>query len=152
MPENREHNGTRHNGGVSRPLSEADRARIAARYPRRSPVDVLVAVVATLAVVGAIGIVILAGLERANPPVVAMVRQFDVVSPQEIAVTIVVQRSDPAQAATCSMFAQAVSYERVGELDVPIPPGTEELTRVELTMQTLKEATSVSVESCTLTG
>ncbi len=139
-------------GDVSKPLSEADRARIAARYPKRGPLDVIVTIVATLAVVGAIYVVILAGLERADPPVEAMVRQFDVVSPQEIAVTIVVQRSDPAQAATCSMFAQAVSYERVGELDVDIPPGSEELTRVELTMKTLKEATAVSVERCTLTG
>ncbi len=133
-------------------MSEPDRARIAARYPRRSPVDVLVAVVASVAVLAAIGIVILAGLQRANPPVVAMVRQFEVTSPQEISVAIVVQRSDPSRAATCSLFAQAVSYERVGELEVDIPPDTQELTRVEAEMKTLKEATSVSVERCTLTG
>lgn len=139
-------------GDVSTPMTETDRARIAARYPRRSPLDVLVTVVAGVAVVAAIGVVVVAGLERADPPVVAMVRQFDVTSPQEIAVAIVVQRSDPARAATCSLFAQAVSYERVGELEVDIPPGTQELTRVELTMKTLKEATSVSVERCTLTG
>ncbi len=133
-------------------MSDEDRARIAARYPRRSPIDVAVTVAAVVAVVAAIGIVILAGVQRADPPVTAMVRQFDVTSPQEIAVAIVVQRSDPSQAATCSMFAQAVSFERVGELEVAIPPGTEELTRVELTMKTLKEATSVSVERCQLTG
>ena len=133
-------------------MSEEDRARIAARYPRRSPMDVAVTVVAGVAVLAAIGIVILAGLDRADPPVVAMVRQFDVTSPQEIAVAIVVQRSNPSQAATCSLFAQAVSFERVGELVVDIPPGTEELTRVELTIKTLKEATSVSVERCTLKG
>ena len=132
-------------------LSDEDRARIAARYPRRSPIDVLVTVIALVAVVAGIGIVILAGIQRADPPVVAMVRQFDVTSPQEIAVAIVVQRSDPSQPATCSLFAQAVSFERVGELEVDIPAGTEALTRVELTMKTLKEATSVSVESCTLT-
>lgn len=139
-------------GDVSRPMSEEDRARMAARYPRRSPVDVAVTVVASLAVLVAITIVILAGLERSDPPVVAMVRQFDVTSPQEIAVAIVVQRSDPSQAATCSLFAQAVSFERVGELVVDVPPGTEELTRVELTIKTLKEATSVSVERCALKG
>ncbi len=133
-------------------MSDEDRARIAARYPGRSPLDVLVTVIASIAVVAAIGVVILAGLQRSDPPVVAMVRQFEVTSPQEISVAIVVQRSDPAQAATCSLFAQAVSYERVGELEVDIPPGTEELTRVELTINTLKEATSVSVERCTLNG
>ncbi len=138
-------------GLVSTPLSDEDRARIATRYPSRSPIDVFVAVVAGVVVVAAIGVIILAGLKSADPPVAAMVRQFDVVSPQEIAVAIVVQRSDPSQAATCSMFAQAVSFERVGELEVAVPPGTEELTRVELTMKTLKEATSVSVERCSLT-
>ncbi|MDO5735704.1 MAG: DUF4307 domain-containing protein [Propionibacteriaceae bacterium] len=136
---------------MSKPLSDEDRARIAARYPSRRPLDMIVAAVAILALLGALGIVVVAGLERANPPVAGMVRQFDVTSPQEIAVTIVVQRSDPGQAATCSLSAQAVSFEYVGELDVEIPPGTETLTRVDLTMKTLKEATSVSVERCVLT-
>ena len=132
-------------------MSDEDRARIAARYPSRRPVDIIVAAVAVLALLGALGIVVMAGLERANPPVAGMVRQFDVVSPQEIAVTIVVQRNDPSQADTCSLSAQAVSFEYVGELEVAIPPGTETLTRVDLTMKTLKEATSVSVERCVLT-
>lgn len=133
-------------------MSDEDQARIAARYPKRRPIDIVVTVVASIAVIAAIGIVILAGVQRSDPPVVAMVRQFEVTSPQEVTVAIVVQRSDPTQSATCSLFAQSVSYERVGELEVPIPPGTEELTRVELSIKTLKEATSVSVERCTLTG
>ena len=132
-------------------MSDEDRARIAARYPARRPIDVLVGVVAVAALLGAITVVVLSGLVRANPPVAAMVRQFDVTSPQEIAVTLVVQRTDPTQAATCSLTAQAVNYEYVGELDVAIPPGTETLTRVALTMKTLKKATSVSVERCLIT-
>lgn len=114
--------------------------------------DVLVAVVVSVALAAALALVVVGGLQRANPPVVAMVRQFDVTSPQEIDVTIVVQRTDPGRAATCSLFAQAVSYEYVGELDVAVPPGTETLTTVNLTMKTLKQATSVSVERCVLTG
>lgn len=133
-------------------MSDEDRGRIAARYPRRKPVDILVAVVAVAALVAAISVVVVAGVQRSNPPVAAMVRQFDVTSPQEIAVTIVVQRTDPGQAATCSLFAQAVSYEYVGELDVEVPPGTETLTTVSLTMKTLKQATSVSVERCLING
>ena len=65
--------------------------------------------------------------------------------------TLVVQRSDPSVPATCSLFAQAVNYEYVGELDVVIPAGTETLTKVDLTMKTLKKATSVSVERCDIT-
>ena len=133
-------------------MSDEDRARIAARYPGRRPADVLVTVVALAALIGAIAVVVSAALVRANPPVDAMVRQFDVTSPQEIAVTLVVQRSDPSLPATCSLFAQAVNYEHVGELDVAIPPDTETLTKVSLTMKTLKQATSVSVERCEITG
>lgn len=132
-------------------MSDEDRARIAARYPTRRAVDVLVAVVAVVALLGGLAIVVQAGLVRANPPVEAMVRQFDVTSAEEIAVTLVVQRSDPSLPATCSLFAQAVNYEYVGELDLPIPPGTEKLTKVDLTMKTLKRATSVSVERCEIT-
>ena len=132
-------------------MSDEDRARIAARYPSRRPIDVLVFVVALAALLGAIAVVVVAGVQRANPPVAAMVRQFDVTSAQEIAVTLVVQRTDPTQAAPCSLFAQAVSYEYVGELDITVPPGTETLTRIDLTIKTLKEATSVSVESCVIT-
>ena len=132
-------------------MSDEDRARIAARYPSRRPIDVLVFVVALAALLGAIAVVVVAGVQRANPPVAAMVRQFDVTSAQEIAGTLVGQRTDPTQAATCSLFAQAVSYEYVGELDITVPPGTETLTRIDLTIKTLKEATSVSVESCVIT-
>lgn len=138
-------------GAVSKPMSDEDQARIAARYPGRRPIDVVVTVVALAALLGAIAIVVSAALVRANPAVDAMVRQFDITSPQEIAVTLVVQRSDPSQPATCSLFAQAVNYEHVGELDVAILPGTETLTKVDLTMKTLKRATSVSVESCDIT-
>lgn len=139
-------------GVVSTPRSDEDRARIAARYPARRPLDILVAVVAMAALIAGISMVVVSGAQRANPPVAAMVRQFDVLSPQEIAVTLVVQRTDPSQAATCTLSAQAVSFEYVGELDVDIPPDTETLTRVSLTMKTLKKATSVSVERCTITG
>ena len=81
-----------------------------------------------------------------------MVRQFEVTSPQDLDVTIVVQRTDPGRAAVCSLLAQAVSFEYVGELDVTVPTGTETLTRMEINMKTLKQANYVSVERCDLTG
>ena len=138
-------------GSVSTPTGAEDRARIAARYPSRRPIDVLVFAVAAVALLGAVAVVVIAGVQRANPPVAAMVRQFEVTSPQEVAVTLVIQRTDPGDAVTCSLFAQAVSFEYVGERDVTIPPGTETLTRFDTTINTLKEATSVSVESCVVT-
>lgn len=135
-------------GDVTAELSPTDRARIDQRYPRRSPIDVTIAALATVALLAAITLVVISGIERANPEVAAMVRSFDVKDPTLTVVDIVVQRRDPDQAAQCFLFAQAVSFERVGELTVEIPPGTEVLTSMDVPIQTVKEATSVTLENC----
>lgn len=129
-----------------------DQARIAARYPGRSAADILVGALAGVGVLVAIALVVWAGLERSTPPVVAQVRSFDIVSPDLTVAEIVVQREEPAQAATCFMFAQAASYERVAEFDVQVPPGTEKLTAMDVEIRTVKEATSVSIENCRISG
>ncbi len=140
-----------HNGTVSEP-SEEDRARIAARYPATSTMDRVLGVGAGLALVLAVVLVVIAGLERSNPPVVGMVRAFDVVGPDVTRVELVVQRSDPAQAATCALFAQATNYELVGETEVEVPAGDEVLEVVTVDLRTLREATSVTLENCRLSG
>ena len=128
--------------------SSADEERIRQRYPGRSPVDVAIGVVAGLAVLAAIVLVVITGLQRSNPPVAGMVRGFDVQSPTLTVADIVIQRKDPAQAAECFVFAQAVTFERVGELVVKIPPGSEVLTSMDVPIATIKEATSISLENC----
>lgn len=138
-----------HNGGVTDPDAEA---RITARYPARSAADTLIATLAGLGILAAIVLVVWAGLERSNPPVAAMVRSFEIVSPALTTAEIVVQRGDPSQPATCFMYAQAASYERVAELDLQIPPGTEKLTQLDVEVKTVKEATSVSIEDCRIAG
>lgn len=131
-------------------LTDGERERIAARYPGRSPVDVFIFVAAALALVVAIGLVAFAGLVRSNPPVAGMVRAFETLSPEVTAVELVVQRQDPSRAATCFLFAQAENYERVGEMDVTVAPGTEELTALFVDIRTIREAVSVSIENCRL--
>lgn len=123
-----------------------DELRIKARYPKRSALDYVLGIGASVAVVAAIGLVLVDGLGRANPPVAAMVRGFDVVSPSSTVAQIVVQRSDPSKAVECGLFAQAESYERVAESKFTVPPGTEKLTTVDIEVKTLKEATTVSME------
>lgn len=125
-----------------------DRARIEARYPGTSRTDRLLFVGAALALVAVVVMVVIAGIDRANPPVVAMVRAFDVVSPQMTEVELVVQRSDPSQPVTCSLVAQATNYEFVGEQAVVVPAGDEVLEVVTVNLRTLREATSVAVENC----
>ena len=140
--------GAGHNG----PVTSQDEARIAARYPRRSPADYLIAGIAGLAVLGAIVLVIVTGVVRANPPVAAMVRGFDVISPTKVTAELVIQRKDPATPVECESYAQATSYEKVAEQRVDIPAGTDTLTDVLVTLTTVKEATSVSIELCRTVG
>lgn len=129
-------------------VTQTDDARIAARYGKRSPLDLVLAIVGGLAVLGAIGLVIATGLTRSNPPVAGMVRSFEVVSPSEITAELVIQRETPADAVECRLFAQAPSYETVAEDVVRVEPGTEHLTTVNVSLQTVKEATSISLDAC----
>lgn len=131
-----------------------DEARIKARYPQRSALDYVLGIGATIAVIAACALVLFNGLERANPPVAAMVRGFKVVSPQETIAEIVVQRNDPAITVECSLFAQAATFERVAEVTVKVPPGTDVLTSVDVKLSTIKEATTVTMEepACRVAG
>lgn len=123
-----------------------DETRIKARYPQRSALDYVLFIGAAIALVGAIAMVLVDGLERANPPVAAMVRGFEVLSPQEAIAEVVVQREDPAARVECSLYAQAQSYERVAELSFTVDPGTDFLTTVKVPVKTIKEATTISME------
>ncbi|MDF1489133.1 DUF4307 domain-containing protein [Tessaracoccus caeni] len=129
-----------------------DEARIKARYPRRTATDYLLFGVALAVLIGTIVFVAISGVQRSNPPVAAMVRSFDVISPTEIQAEIVVQRTTPSDAAECAMFAQALSYEKVAETMVEIPPGTEKLTAITVSLNTIKEPASISIEGCRIVG
>ena len=133
-------------------VTSQDEARIAARYPKRSAVDYLIGGGAALAVLGVIVLVIVTGITRANPPVAAMVRDFDVISPTKVVAALVIQRRDPSTLVECNIYAQATSYEKVAEQLVKVPAGTEVLTTVDVTLTTVKEATSLSIEGCRAGG
>lgn len=126
----------------------ADEARIRARYPSRRPVDLLVGGIASVAVLGAIALVTVQGLQQSNPPVVGDVHSFVVQGPTEVTAELIVQRRDPADAAVCELTAQAESFEIVGEATIQVPPGTEKLTRVPANVKTIREATSIVVDGC----
>lgn len=137
-----------HNGGVAKyePTAE-DRARIAARYPKRTLQDALIGIGGAVALLVAVVLVAISGVIRSNPPVAAGVRAFDA-SVERTTVDITVQRADPSQKVTCFLFAQAANHERVGEMDLEVGPGTDELTLVHVTVRTVREATSVTLENC----
>lgn len=129
-------------------VSSTDEARIARRYPKRTVFDYLLFGGLGLGVALTIVIAAVAGVRQSTPPVAAMVRSFEVVSPTRIDVELVVQREDPSQSAECAVFAQADTYEEVGEAVLQIPPATEDLKPYTFSVTTVKEAAAIDVEGC----
>ncbi len=122
-------------------------ARLARRYPVRRPLldwRVLAVVCALLALVWTGWV----ALDGATPPVAARVDAFQITSDTEVEVTLTLEREDPQRAATCLLYVQAVSYERVGELLVEVPADGERVTRQVLTVRTFKRGTSAALEGC----
>lgn len=127
---------------------ETDTERIARRYPaRRNPLTDWRLWAVLLGTIG-LGWIGWVALEGAVPPVSARVDAFQVISDTEIEVTVAMEREDVSRGARCLLFVQAVTYERVGELEVTVPAGGESHTRQVVTVRTFKPGTSADVESC----
>ena len=126
-------------------------ARIARRYPRPRQGRQAVVVAIALAVVGAVWLVWAAGY-GATGTVTGRVDAFDVRSDTLIAVTVTIDRPDPGRAAECLLYAQAVSYDRVGETRVGVPAGGDGLTTLKIDLRTFKRATTAALEGCRTTG
>ena len=131
---------------------ETDAERIARRYPaRRSPLADWRLWAVLLGVIG-LGWIGWVAVDGAVPPVSARVDAFRVVSDTEIEVTVALEREDVSRGARCLVFAQAVSYERVGELEFTVAAGGEHHTRQTVVVRTFKRGTSADVEGCRPTG
>lgn len=128
-----------------------DAARIASRYPRRRQRRQWVVVAIVLAVVGTVWLV-WAGSYGATGTVTGRVDAFDVRSDTVIDVTVTIDRPDPTRGAECLLYAQAVSYDRVGEITVGVPAGGAGLTTLEIPLRTFKRATTAALENCRTTG
>ena len=129
-------------------ITEADRERIRLRYPRQR-MNPAVMTVLGLVVLAMIGYVVWVAAHKANPPVTGRIDSFAVVSDNEMKATLTVDRPDPSVAVKCFLIVQALSYDRVGERWVEVPPGTAQLTDLEVSLRTFKRGTAISVDSCT---
>jgi len=122
--------------------------RLRRRYPPpRLPRPVLVALVAAGTAVG-LGWLVWAALLHANPAVSAQVSAFEITSDTTMKVTMTVQRSDPSVPATCRVIAQSPDFQPVAEQEVQVPSSTVKLANMDLTLTTLRRATSASVSGC----
>lgn len=130
--------------------SQTDAARLARRYPRgRTPRWLWVVFAAACAVLGGAWM-IWSAVHGANPPISAKIVSFAVTSDQTIDVRVTTQRPDPSRPAVCTLTAQAITYDTVGQVVVDLPPGTQELEDHDLTIRTFKRPTSVKIDSCTV--
>jgi hypothetical protein len=126
-------------------------ARLARRYPPPQSKRRWLPAALVLAAVG-LAWLVWAGTYGATGTVTARVDAFDVRSDTTIAVTVTVDRPDPARGAECLLYAQAVTYDRVGETRIPVAAGGTGLTTMRLELRTFKRATTAAVESCRATG
>ncbi len=129
--------------------TETDAERIARRYPpSRTPRWLWLAGVALLAILAGVWLV-WSALYNANPPVSARVVSFTVTSDQTVDVRLTTQRPDPQRPAVCTLTAQAVTYDTVGQFVLELPPSDQKLEDHDVTIRTFKRATSVKIENCT---
>ena len=134
-------------GRVGAAERSGHRERVRRRYPKQRFSPAVLAVLG-LVVLALVAYVVWVATSRANPQVSGRIDTFDVVSDNEMTATLTVDRPDPSVAAKCFVIVQAVTYDRVGELWVQVPPGTERLTTVPVSVRTFKRGTAITVESC----
>jgi hypothetical protein len=126
-------------------------ARLARRYPPARPQRWWIPAALVLAVVGVVWLV-WAGAYGATGTVTARVDAFQVRSDTMVEVTVSVDRPDPKLGAECLLYAQAVTFDRVGETRITIAPGGNGLTTIRSELRTFKRATTAATESCRTTG
>ncbi len=128
-------------------ITDADRRRIAGRYPvRRRPwlVPVIAAPLLALLVFW-----LWISAFHANPPLTANVTGFEVVSDSEVRATVLIDRAQPVVTGRCLVYAQAPDFERVGEVQVPIAASDRKVDQVEVTIRTFRRSTTAAVDRCT---
>jgi hypothetical protein len=125
--------------------------RLARRYPTPARHRWWIPLAVGLAIAGLVWLVV-AGGHWATGVVTGRVDAFTVRSDTLIDVTVTIDRPDPSKGAQCLLYAQAVTYDRVGELGVDVPAGGEGLTQLQVPLKTFKRATTAVIESCHVTG
>ena len=89
------------------------------------------------------------GPKTSLEPISAKIVTWEVTSDSTMDVRVTTQRPDPSRPAVCTVTAQAESYETVGQYDIELGPGTEELEHHDIELKTFKRATSVKILACT---
>ena len=138
-----------HNTEVIEPSPDVA-LRLQRRYPPPRVPRTAKIVLVGVGVAIALGWLIWAALTYSRPQVAAQVSSY-VVADTSIKVTVTVERPDPSRAVTCRVIAQSADFQTVGAIDrLEVPARAERLVNVNVTLKTLRRATSASVKSCSL--
>lgn len=128
-------------------ITDADRRRIADRYPaRRRP---WLAPVVAAPLLALLVFWLWVSAFHANPPLTADVTGFEVTSDREIRVKVLIDRARPDVTGRCLVYAQAPDFERVGEVQLPVVASDRTLDEVEVTIRTFRRSTTAAVDGCT---
>lgn len=122
--------------------------RVRQRYPQpRFPRAVTIGLIALLSA-ASLSWLIWAATVHSQPKVSGQIASFEVLSDRAIAVTVTIQRADPATPVRCIVVAKATNFEEVGRISIEPGPRTEKLSDVKTEIKTFRRATSASVKSC----
>lgn len=91
-------------------------------------------------------------ITHGNPAVTSSLVSFDVVDQHTATATFTVVRRSADVEASCLLRAQAPDHSVVGELNLAVGPGGDEVSTLTETLRTEREATSVSVVGCRAEG
>jgi hypothetical protein len=129
-------------------LSALDRERLARRYPKpRVPRPVAIGLVALVALLS-VAWLVWAALVHSRPVVSAEVTTYTVVSDARIDATVTVDRPDPSVEVVCRVSAQAADFQPVGEVNLPVEATSEQIVNVDISITTLRRATTAVVREC----
>ena len=85
---------------------------------------------------------------HSQPVVAAEVTAYTVVSDTRIDVTVTVDRPNPSVPVVCRISAQAPDFQPVGEVNLAVPATSERVVDVDVSVTTLRPATTAVVREC----
>ena len=127
-------------------LTDADRERIAKRYPKqcRTPWVILILVLAAVLV----GWTVWAGLHHAEQPIRASLHGYQAISDTRVNVTINLHRPDPSVKGSCVLVATGADHVRVVETTVTFPASSSKDETIHTSVKTFSRAVTAELEKC----
>jgi hypothetical protein len=118
---------------------------VAARYGTRRRPRWLWLVIAAVGI--AIGVSWAAWVAFQPRPVTAKLYGYEVLYAHHVKVTLEIRRPDPVPV-RCTVYAQSIDHDIVGERTVDLPAGTREKSRYPVTVETERKAVTGVLRMC----